>query len=191
MLRTIPNFGLWYDFRLPSQWPQDAGLLYRETLDQIVWAETLGFGSVWVSEHHFADDGYSSSPLTICAAIGARTQKMRVGTNIVVAGIHEPIRLAEDATAISLMTEGRFDLGVGLGYREVEFSAFGRLRKQRPSLLEDAIGIIRNSWSGSDSGYTGVRLNAPALSVTPLPERTRAIDRWPVSGRNRACRAVG
>jgi alkanesulfonate monooxygenase SsuD/methylene tetrahydromethanopterin reductase-like flavin-dependent oxidoreductase (luciferase family) len=170
MTSTAPTFGLWYDFRNPAQWYTPAGALYRESLDQIAWAESIGFGSAWVSEHHFAEDNYCSSPLTVCSAIGARTTSMRVGTNIVVAGLHEPVRLAEDATAIGLMTGDRFNLGVGLGYREIEFEAFGRIRKQRPSLMEDAIGIIRNSWSGTSNGYQGKRLSAAAHTVTPVPD---------------------
>ena len=95
---------------------------------------------------------------------------MRIGTNIIVAGLHNPVRLAEDATALSLLTDNRFELGVGLGYRELEFSGFGRSVKNRPSLLEDAIAIIRQAWTGSADGYEGKRLSSPALPVTPVPE---------------------
>ena len=165
-----PTFGLWYDFRNPAHWRQPAGELYRRSIDQAVWAERLGFGSVWLSEHHFADDDYASSPLMMAATLGARTSRMRIGTNIIVAGLHNPVRLAEDATALSLMTCNRFELGVGLGYRELEFSGFGRTVKQRPSLLEDAIAIIRQAWTGSADGHEGKRLSLPPLPVTPVPE---------------------
>ncbi|GAA1001697.1 LLM class flavin-dependent oxidoreductase [Subtercola frigoramans] len=169
---SIPTFGLWYDFRNPEHWAQPIGALYRDTIDQAVWSEQLGFGSAWLSEHHFAPDDYASSPLIMAAAIGARTTTLRVATNIVVAALHNPIRLAEDANALSLITDGRFDLGVGLGYNEREFTSFGRVRKQRPSLLEDAIAIIRTAWSGSDAGYEGTRLSMPAVKVTPVAEKT-------------------
>jgi alkanesulfonate monooxygenase SsuD/methylene tetrahydromethanopterin reductase-like flavin-dependent oxidoreductase (luciferase family) len=169
---SAPTFGLWYDFRNPPQYLQQIGPLYRDTLDQIVWAEQLGFGSVWLSEHHFAPDDYACSPLITAAAIGARTTTMRIATNIVVAALHNPIRLAEDANTLSLLTDGRFDLGVGLGYNEREFTSFDRVRKQRPSLLEDAIAIIRTAWSGSDAGYQGKRLSMPAVKVTPMAEKT-------------------
>jgi len=108
----------------------------------------------------------------VAAAIGARTTTMQIATNIVVAALHNPIRLAEDANTLSLLTDGRFDLGVGLGYSEREFTSFGRVRKQRPSLLEDAIAIIRTAWSGSDSGYEGKRLSMPPVKVTPMAEKT-------------------
>src|SRR4029079_2644162 len=131
---SVPTFGLWYDLRNPARWRQPIGELYRDTLDQAVWAEQLGFGTAWFSEHHFSDDDYAASPLSLCAALGARTSTMRVGTNIIVSALHDPIRLAEDATAIALLTGDRFELGLGLGYHEREFAAFGRKLKQRPSL---------------------------------------------------------
>ena len=126
--------------------------MYRDSLDQAVWAEQLGFGSAWFSEHHFSDDNYLASPLTLAAALGARTSTMRIGTNIIVAALHDPVRLAEDATAISLLTGDRFELGLGLGYHEREFAAFGRRLKQRPSLLEDSIAVIRHAWSAEVRG---------------------------------------
>jgi alkanesulfonate monooxygenase SsuD/methylene tetrahydromethanopterin reductase-like flavin-dependent oxidoreductase (luciferase family) len=169
---SAPTFGLWYDFRNPPQWEQPIGQLYRDTIDQIVWSEELGYRTVWLSEHHFAPDSYASSPLIIAAAIGARTSVMQIATNIVVAALHNPIRLAEDANALSLLTDGRFDLGVGLGYNEREFTSFGRVRKQRPSLLEDAIAIIRAAWAGDDAGYEGKRLSMPPVKVTPMAEKT-------------------
>ena len=139
MASSVPTFGLWYDFRNPARWRQAPGRLYRETIDQAVWVESLGFGSAWISEHHFSEDDYASSPLTIAAAL-------------------------------SLMTGGRLELGVGLGYHETEFAAFGRQVRQRPSLLEDSIAVIRRAWSGSAERYEGRRFSSPGLPVTPVPE---------------------
>jgi alkanesulfonate monooxygenase SsuD/methylene tetrahydromethanopterin reductase-like flavin-dependent oxidoreductase (luciferase family) len=175
MSQSPPTFGLWYDLRNPAQWRQPLGQLYRDTLDQAVWAEGLGFGSAWFSEHHFSDDDYTSAPLTMCAALGARTSTMRIGTNIVVSALHDPIRLAEDATAISLLTDGRFELGLGLGYHEREFSAFGRRLKQRPSLFEDSIEVIKHAWTADSARHQGKRFSSPELPITPKPEQTPRI----------------
>jgi alkanesulfonate monooxygenase SsuD/methylene tetrahydromethanopterin reductase-like flavin-dependent oxidoreductase (luciferase family) len=175
MTMTTPTFGLWYDFRNPDEWTQPIGALYRETIDQVVWSEKVGFRSTWLSEHHFAPDNYACSPLITAAAIGARTSEMRIATNIIVAALHDPIRLAEDANTLSLITDGRFDLGVGLGYNAREFNAFGRLRQHRPSLFEDAIAIIRHAWSGADTGYEGKRLTMPKVKVTPMAEKVPRI----------------
>ena len=164
------NFGLWYDFRNPPQWQVPFERLYAESLDQIVEAERLGFDSAWITEHHFCDDGYTPSPMVIGAAIGARTKRLRLGTNLMVLPLHNPVRVAEDAATLSLLTGGRFDLGVGIGYRELEFREFGRELKHRPSLIEESMAIIRKAWAGERINFAGKRFNVGDLRVTPVPE---------------------
>ncbi len=169
------TFGLWYDFRNPAQWRRPFGQMYHDYLDQIAQAERLGFGSVWLTEHHFCDDGYAPSPLVIAAAIGERTSTMRIGTNLIVLPLHNPVRIAEDSATLSLLTDGRFDLGVGIGYRQDEFEAFGRELKFRPSMLEDACEIIRRGWSGQPVNYEGKRFSLGNMAITPAPEKVPAL----------------
>jgi alkanesulfonate monooxygenase SsuD/methylene tetrahydromethanopterin reductase-like flavin-dependent oxidoreductase (luciferase family) len=171
MARQV-NFGLWYDFRNPPQWQVPFERLYAESLDQIVEAERLGFDSAWITEHHFCDDGYTPSPMVMGAAIGARTKRLRLGTNLMVLPLHNPVRVAEDAATLSLLTGGRFDLGVGIGYREMEFREFGRELKFRPSLVEESMAIIRKAWAGERINFAGKRFNVGDLRVTPVPEHT-------------------
>src|SRR5689334_14968370 len=90
------RFGLWYDFRNPAQWRQPADRLYREILDQIAWGENNGFDDVWLSEHHFIEDGYLPSILPAAAAIAARTNRIRIASGVLLMPFHNPIRLAED-----------------------------------------------------------------------------------------------
>ena len=120
------NFGLWYDFRNPAPWTVPFETLYAQTLEQIVGrrASRLRLGV----DHRASllRDGYTPSPLVIAAAIGARTQRLRIGTNLMILPLHNPVRVAEDAATLALLTGGRFDLGVGIGYRELEFREFGR-----------------------------------------------------------------
>jgi alkanesulfonate monooxygenase SsuD/methylene tetrahydromethanopterin reductase-like flavin-dependent oxidoreductase (luciferase family) len=166
------TFGLAYDFRNPERWRQSSEALYRECLEQIAWAEELGFGSVWLTEHHFCDDGYTPSPLTIAAAIGARTRQMEIGTNLLVLPLHDPIRIAEDAATVSILTGGRFRLGVGQGYHESEFEGFDRQLRNRPSLLEEGIEIIRRAWTGEPVHFEGKRFRVDGRRITPAPEHT-------------------
>jgi alkanesulfonate monooxygenase SsuD/methylene tetrahydromethanopterin reductase-like flavin-dependent oxidoreductase (luciferase family) len=81
----------------------------------------------------------------------------------------DPVRLAEDAATLSILTGGRFDLGVGLGYRQLEFDYFGRKLSQRPSLLEEGVSIIRQAWSGEPVRIDGKRFRIDGLRVTPTP----------------------
>lgn len=166
------TFGLWYDFRNPSRWPRTFTEFYAQTLEQIAWAETAGIESVWLTEHHFMADGYTPSPFVLAGAIGAHTTSLRIGTNLIVSPLHNPIRLAEDAATLSLLTGGRFDLGVGQGYWQPEFAAFGRALRNRPSLLEEGVDLIRRAWSGEPAEFHGRRYDFPSLQVTPRPEAT-------------------
>ena len=174
-MRRHVNFGLWYDLRNPARWRVPFEQLYEKTLEQISWAESIGFDSVWLTEHHFTDDGYTPSPLVVAAAIGARTRRLQIGTNLLQIPLHDPIRLAEDAATLSLLTGGRFDLGVALGYRALEFAAFGRELRQRPSLLEESVEILRRAWRGEAINFAGRRFRVGDLRVTPQPAHTPRI----------------
>lgn len=168
MTRSV-NFGLWYDFRNPAPAKQTFEALYRACLDQISWAESIGFDSVWLTEHHFCEDGYTPSPLVLAAAIGERTKRMRIGTNLMLLPLADPLRLAEDAAALAILTEGRFDLGVGLGYRELEFNYFGRRLSHRPSLMEEGVALLRAAWTGEPIEFSGKRFTVRDLRVAPAP----------------------
>jgi alkanesulfonate monooxygenase SsuD/methylene tetrahydromethanopterin reductase-like flavin-dependent oxidoreductase (luciferase family) len=146
------GLGLYYDFRHPHRWP--------EILDQIAWAETIGFSSVWISEHHFLPDGYASGTMPLAAAIAQRTTTMEIGTNLAVLPVHDPIRLAEDALTVDALSGGRLRLGVGLGYREVEFTTFGQTMAQRRRRLEAGLDVLR-------AAFHGEPVNGSV--VTPLP----------------------
>lgn len=169
------RFGLWYDFRNPGPDARDFEKFYEATLEQIVAAEDLGFGSVWLTEHHFCADGYTPSPLVLAASIGARTRELRLGTNLMILPLHDPVRVAEDAATLSLLTRGRFDLGVAIGYRADEFQAFGRSLRNRPSLLEEGVEVIRRAWRGDRLDFHGKRFDYGALCVTPRPVSTPRI----------------
>jgi alkanesulfonate monooxygenase SsuD/methylene tetrahydromethanopterin reductase-like flavin-dependent oxidoreductase (luciferase family) len=82
----------------------------------------------------------------------------------------DPVRLAEDAAALSILTGGRFDLGVGLGYRQLEFDYFGRKISHRPSLMEEGVSVIRQAWSGAPISLQGKRYNIEGIKVSPIPE---------------------
>ena len=169
-MKDGPTFGLWYDFR--QQLPLgDYARFYAECLEEIEEGEGLGFTGVWLSEHHFVDDGYLPSPLVVAAAIAARTRTMTIGTNILLLPMRHPLRVAEDAAVVDLLSGGRFVLGVGQGYVQHEFEALGFNRRNRPSLFEEGIEIIRQALTEGRTGYEGKRWNLPDLPFEPRPSR--------------------
>jgi alkanesulfonate monooxygenase SsuD/methylene tetrahydromethanopterin reductase-like flavin-dependent oxidoreductase (luciferase family) len=167
---TVPTFGLWYDFRqkLPLG---DYTRFYAECFEEIEEAERLGYAGVWLSEHHFVDDGYLPSPLVVAAAIAARTERMTIGTNVLLLPMHHPLRVAEDAAVADLVSGGRFVLGVGQGYVQHEFEVLGFNRRYRPSLFEEGVEIIRRAWEEGRIGYEGRRWRFEDLPFEPRPER--------------------
>ena len=117
--------GLYFDLRNPLEWATDFSRLYGFTLEMCEEAERLGCHSIWLSEHHRFDDGYLPQPLTMAAAVAARTRAPRIGTAIVIAPLHHPAELAEQSAIVDIISDGRFELGLGAGYRPPEFELFG------------------------------------------------------------------
>ena len=162
-----PTFGLWYDFRQKLSFTEKYEDFYAECLEEIEEGERLGFTAVLLSEHHFVDDGYLPSPLVVAAAIAARTTSMRIGTNVLLLPMHHPLRVAEDGAVVDLVSGGRFTLGVGQGYVQHEFETLGFNRKNRPSLFEEGIEVIRQAWEEGRIRYEGKRWRFEDLPFGP------------------------
>jgi alkanesulfonate monooxygenase SsuD/methylene tetrahydromethanopterin reductase-like flavin-dependent oxidoreductase (luciferase family) len=120
-------------------------------LDQAELIEAAGLDSMWVSEHHFADDGYMPAVLPIVAALLARTSRISVATDRLAASLHNPIRLAEDAIALDLLSSGRFILGLSLCYRLEEFKGFGVVPSTDADRLEAAVPVLRAAFVGHNA----------------------------------------
>ena len=183
------GFGLITCQRYPGDARSDAEL-YAQALDLAVQAEQLGLDSVWVSEHHFVDDGYLPSCLPVCAAIAARTSRVQIGTGVLLAPLHDPLRLAEDAAVTDLISAGRLVLGLGLGWREEEFAGLGVPLKERVPRLRTAVDTLRRSWRG-ELVPGGPHQELAAVPVRPLPARAGGPPIWIGAMSERAVRRTG
>jgi alkanesulfonate monooxygenase SsuD/methylene tetrahydromethanopterin reductase-like flavin-dependent oxidoreductase (luciferase family) len=158
------RFGIWHDFRNPPRRHRPWNELYRENLDQIAWAEGLGYDSVWVSEHHVTDDGYLPSVLPMLAAIAQRTTTMRIGSAILLGPFQHPIRFAEDVAVLDQLSGGRLEIGLGLGYREREFELLDVPIAERARRTEELVEVARRVWADG--------------TVTPPPDQAPEPPFW-------------
>jgi alkanesulfonate monooxygenase SsuD/methylene tetrahydromethanopterin reductase-like flavin-dependent oxidoreductase (luciferase family) len=175
------GFGLITCQRVPGDPRSDADL-YAEGLELAAEAERLGYDSVWTSEHHFVDDGYMPSVLPMCAAIAARTERVLIGTGLLLAPLADPLRTAEDAATVDLISRGRLVLGLGLGWREEEFDGLGVPLRDRVPRLQRFVEVLRAGWG--DGLVDGV-------AVTPKPARPGGPPLWIGAFVERAIRRAG
>ncbi len=140
------KIGLYTDLRNPPAWRRPWQAHYETVLERIEGAEENGIYSIWLSEHHFFEDGYLPQPLTFAAAIAARTRRIRIGTAVLLAPLRRAVDIAEQAAIVDILSGGRLELGIGAGYRVPEFAAFGADVARRFSDLEDCAREIRRLW---------------------------------------------
>jgi probable F420-dependent oxidoreductase len=161
--------------QIPSGSARTFGQEYRETLELVRLAEQVGFDSAWVSEHHGASDGYLPSLLPMLAAFAATTDRITLGTGIVLAPFHDPLRLAEDAAVVDQLSEGRLVLGLGIGWRDEEFRMFGVPKAERGPRTEEIIQVLRRAWTGKRFSFQGRTFRLDRVKVTPTPARDGGI----------------
>jgi alkanesulfonate monooxygenase SsuD/methylene tetrahydromethanopterin reductase-like flavin-dependent oxidoreductase (luciferase family) len=156
--------GIRFDLRVPPFATATHADLYRACLDQCEWADRLGLDIVVLSEHHGVADGFMSAPLTVAAAIAGRTKRIQITIAALLVPLHDPIRLAEELAALSLLSGGRVGLVAGLGYRQEEFDMAGVDRRERGRLLDEAVTVLRQAWTGEPFTFRG-----RTVRVTPRP----------------------
>jgi probable F420-dependent oxidoreductase len=135
--------------------PIEGGRYYREALEEVTRAEELGFDSVWMEEHHSVTNHYWPSPLTVLAGFATRTSRMTLGTDIVVAAFHHPVRLAEDVAMLDVMSGGRFVLGIAIGYKPDEFALYGVDLEKRGARFEEQLAIMQGLWTQEQIEFKG------------------------------------
>lgn len=153
----------------PPDDPRSDSDLYAQVVERCVAAEAAGFDSVWVSEHHFLDDGYMPSLLVMAAAIAQATQRVEIGTGVLLAPLHDPLRIAEDAATVDLLSRGRLILGLGAGWRPEEFDIFGVDQRERPSRMRETVAVLRGAWGPGTFEHKGRAVNVTPKPAHPIP----------------------
>jgi alkanesulfonate monooxygenase SsuD/methylene tetrahydromethanopterin reductase-like flavin-dependent oxidoreductase (luciferase family) len=159
----MTRFYLRYDLRAPEGMitPQE---LYRTALEQSAWVDSRGFHGLMIMEHHGSPDGYCPQSLTFLAAAAARTERMLLTTCSYLLPLHNPVETAEQMAMVDILSNGRLQPIFAGGYRDAEYALYGQDINDRPRLMEEAIAVLRQAWSGEPferGGHT--------IEVTPRP----------------------
>jgi alkanesulfonate monooxygenase SsuD/methylene tetrahydromethanopterin reductase-like flavin-dependent oxidoreductase (luciferase family) len=149
----------------------DSAAGFKDYIDYVIEAESLGFESAFIVEHHFTGFGQVSATLNLLTWIGAKTSTLRLGTAVMVLPWHNPVLLAEQAATVDLLSGGRLDFGVGKGYRHNEFASFRIPMEEGQARFEEAIDIITKSWVSNERfdfrgkywAYDGIIVEPPTI----------------------------
>lgn len=169
------KIGLHYSFQIAPH--EDVAAVIGQGLEDIAAADRDGFSSVVFAEHHFLDDGWLPRPMQMAAAAAAVTKKMRVGTDIVILPLHHPVGVAEEAAVIDILSNGRFVLGVALGWIENEFKGFGVPYKQRAQIYDQSLDIVKRLLAGETVSHQG-HYSFENARIRPLPVNPDGIPLW-------------
>jgi alkanesulfonate monooxygenase SsuD/methylene tetrahydromethanopterin reductase-like flavin-dependent oxidoreductase (luciferase family) len=137
-------------------------------VDYVCGAERMGFDSVFLVEHHFMGTGQISASLSLLTYLAAKTNRIRLGTGVVVLPWHNPVLLAEQVATLDQLSKGRFDFGIGKGYRPNEFAGFGISREEAAARYDEIVAFLRAAWNGETRfSHHGQFWNYDDIAIDP------------------------
>jgi hypothetical protein len=145
--------------------PSERAQRYRAAIDMAAYVDQVGFSHINLEEHHLAANGWLPSPLTMAAAIAARTENAAISIGALLVSLYDPVRLAEDIAVVDLLSNGRLTFIAGLGYRDIEFHALNKPWQERGAWMDHVIDTLLKAWSGETFEYNGREIR-----VTPVPK---------------------
>ncbi|MCB0714213.1 MAG: LLM class flavin-dependent oxidoreductase [Ignavibacteriae bacterium] len=175
----------------PNELSRTVGQLYTELLGQIELADRLGYESFWIAEHHFHEYGVIPRPAILLSAAAARTERIGLGSAVVVLPFDNPLRTAEDFAMVDTLSNGRLMLGVGSGYLKHEFEGFGVKPEEKRARFDEGLEILLKSWSGERFSFEGEAFSVENLQLNVLPHQRPHPPLWVAILSNGAAYHVG
>ena len=177
------RFGLFGGARTKRSIGPEDSQGYESFIEYVVEADRLGFAQMFMVEHHFTGHGQVSASMTLLAFLAAKTKTIRLGTAVVVLPWHNPVLIAEQAATLDLLTGGRFDFGVGKGYRKSEFDGFCIPMDEASERFDEAMEIIRKAWTTEGRfSHHGKRWHYDDILVEPEPLQRPHPPLWLAAG---------
>ena len=152
-------------------WPEGTSQkqIYGDKLEQVLFAEEMGFDSAWMAEHHFTRYGIVSSLPLFLTYLAAKTQRIRLGTAVSVLPLHNPVLLAEQLATLDVLSSGRLDVGVGRGFGSEEHRVFRLDRDQTSRMYSEVVDVLVGLWTTPGFSYEGEYHKINEVTLVPEP----------------------
>ena len=178
------KFGLFYQIQVPKPWTAESeSNRIWEALDQITYAEEMGYDSVWFSEHHFRPVwSHNSAPDLTLAAVSQRTSKIRMGIGVVLTPIHHPLHTAARMATLDILSKGRVDVGLGRTGYPYQLTPYGSDLEDTRGMWEEFAEVLPQAWTQEVTSYDGKYFKIPpraCLKIYKLSLRDRGVLKYP------------
>ena len=160
--------------------PAEDGARIHQQIEQVCFAEKLGFSDVWLTEHYFTGESVYSDSLMFAAALAMKTSRIRLGFAVVQMPFHHPVRLAVQLALLDNLSGGRVDVGIGKGtvYNEYEFIGHGMRSDDSRERMEEAAEIVERAWRESPFAFEGRFFKVQIPEIRPRPVQLPGPPLW-------------
>lgn len=155
-----------------------SGQIIKEAVEQVKLADQLGFSSAWFAEHHFNNYGLCPSPLMMAAYCAGVTEKIRLGSGVVIAPLYTPARLIEEIAFVDQLSNGRLNFGIGGGYQHYEFERFGTSLENAKEKTMEMLDMIELGLTNKKFEFNGEFLQQPTTAISVRPVQTPTPPVW-------------
>jgi len=187
------KFGLFYQIQVPKPWTTDSeSRRLDEALEQITYAEAMGFDSVWFSEHHFRPEwSHNSAPDLTLAAVSQRTSRLRLGVGVVLAPIHHPLHVAARMATLDLLSHGRVDVGIGRTGYPYQLTPYGTNLEDTRGMWNEFAAVLPRIWTEEVFAHAGTYYQIPPREVLPKPLQKPHPPLWSACSSDETARLTG
>src|ERR1700686_426688 len=162
------EIGVYHEFHCRPE--QTAAAAFEEALGQIEAADRWGLDAIWLAEiHQQARRSVLTAPLTVAAAIAARTRRIKIGTGVQVLPLCHPLRLAEETATIDQISKGRLLFGVGRSGNPRSYEAYGVPYGESRERFAETLEILKRAWTEPSFSYQGKYYSFDNVKLTPKP----------------------
>jgi alkanesulfonate monooxygenase SsuD/methylene tetrahydromethanopterin reductase-like flavin-dependent oxidoreductase (luciferase family) len=160
--------------------PEEDAARIEQQIEQVCYAETLGFSDVWLTEHYFTGESVYNDSLLFASALAMKTSRIRIGFAVVQMPFHHPVRLAVQLALLDNLSRGRIDVGIGKGtvYNEYEFVGHGLRSHDSRERMEEAVQILERAWREAPLTYHGKFYNVHVPELRPRPVQQPGPPLW-------------